>query len=296
MKLTYAHAMDYISGDSFQVWQCIQCQTGITTPQPVTMAPYYPRQYRRYIPLIGKVLKFFYRRRVKHWASQFPGPGMAFEMGCGDGLMLDTLRDLGWKVVGSERTPQAAYYAHYHLRLPVFVGGLETIQPGPHFDLIFLFQVLEHLADPLVTVQRLSQLLRPGGKLIIGVPNFSSWQSKVGQEKWFHLDVPRHLRHYSLRSLQVLLNQSSMEIELINYVSFEHDFYGWVQTILNRLDGSPNRLTRLLMRLTPPDPMHLLHFAAGSILGILLAPLTILSWVFKQGGMIEITARKVEGS
>ena len=210
--------------------------------------------------------------------------------------MLDTLRDLGWKVIGSERTPQAALYAHHVLGLPVFVGGLETIHPGPHFDLIFLFQVLEHLDDPLSVVQQLSQLLSPNGKLIISVPNFSSWQSKIGRDKWFHLDVPRHLRHYSLPSLQALLNQVSMEIEVINYVSFEHDFYGWVQTVLNRIDSSFNRLTRLLMRLMPPDPLNLLHFVAGSILGISLAPVTLISWVFKQGGMIEITARKVEGN
>jgi SAM-dependent methyltransferase len=290
MKLVYSKAGDYITGDHFQVWQCQRCKAGITWPRPDNLSPYYPAKYRRYNPFIGNLLKFLYRQRVKKWSNQFPSPGMAFEMGCGDGLMLDTLRQLGWQVVGSERTPQAAYIPSQMLGLPVFVGGLETIHPSPQFELIFLFQVLEHLDDPVKVIGQLSNLLKPGGKLIIGVPNFAGWQASVGREKWFHLDVPRHLVHYSPSALQTVLEPFGLKIEKISYSSWEHDPYGWVQSILNRLDWRHNRLTRLLMQIDRPGPMNLLHLAVSGGLGLIAMILSPFSWLLQRGGLIEITA------
>ena len=265
LDLVYHEARDYITGDAFQVWQCKCCKAGITAPVPGDLSPYYPVKYRRYNRMIGDILKFLYRRRVQKWSGRFSTPGVAFEMGCGNGLMLDTLRGLGWEVIGSERTVQSAYLPRHSLGLPMFVGGLKSIYPSAHFDLIFLFQVLEHLHDPVKTAQQLLPFLKPNGKLIIGVPNFSSWQAKFGKEKWFHLDVPRHLVHYSPSALETLFKGSDVEIESVSYISWEHDPYGWVQTILNRLDRRSNRLTRLLMQIDPPGVANLLHLVLGGI-------------------------------
>ena len=294
VALVYNNATDYITGDFFQVWQCKSCKAGITWPQPDDLSPYYPTKYRRYNRIVRDILKFFYRQRVKKWSSQFSTPGVAFEMGCGDGLMLDTLRDLGWKVVGSERTFESAYVPGHILGLPVFVGGLESIHPSPQFDLIFLFQVLEHLQDPVKTLQQLLRFLKPHGKLIIGVPNFASWQAKIGQEKWFHLDVPRHLVHYSYSVLETLLKQSGFEIESVSYVSWEHDPYGWVQSILNRLDRRFNRLTRLLMQMEPFSVINLSHLTVGGILGFAAIPLSMVSWSLHRGALIEVTIKLAE--
>jgi SAM-dependent methyltransferase len=176
------------------------------------------------------------------------------------------------------------------LGLPIFVGGIESIQPSPHFDLIFLFQVLEHLEDPVKTIQQLSSFLKPNGKLIIGVPNFSSWQAKVGREKWFHLDVPRHLVHYSLSTLKILLKQCDMEIENVSYISWEHDPYGWVQSILNLLDRRYNRLTRLLMQIDSVDTVNLIHLVLGGAIGFVSVVLSLVSWLLHEGALIEVTA------
>ena len=108
------------------------------------------------------------------------------------------------------------------------------IDPSDRFDLLLLNQVLEHLTDPAPTLKALAGILKPEGKLIIGVPNFDSWQSTFGGNTWFHLDVPRHLHHFSLPSLSVLIGQSGLEIQNVSYASPEHDPYGWVQSALNR--------------------------------------------------------------
>jgi SAM-dependent methyltransferase len=292
LELIYKDAPDYITGHSFQVWQCKNCRAGITWPQPDDLSPYYPEKYRRYNPIILAILRFLYRLRVKKWSDKFPKPGVAFEMGCGDGLMLDTLRSLGWKVIGSERTPQSAYYPRHVLGLPIFVGGVDSIRPSGHFDLIYLFHVLEHLDDPLETLQKFTCMLKADGKLIIGVPNFSSWQAKLGREKWFHLDVPRHLTHYSLATLGFLLDRVGMKVESVGYVSIEHDLYGWVQSVLNRLDQDFNRLTCLFMQLRSPDLINVFQILFGAIIGLLITPIAAISWVLGQGGLIEVTAVK----
>jgi SAM-dependent methyltransferase len=242
------------------------------------------------------ILRILYRQRVKKWSTQFAEFGTAFEMGCGNGIMLETLRNLGWKVIGSERTVQTASIPHRQFGLPLFVGGLDALQPTSHFDLIFLFQVLEHLEDPVSTLQSLASTLKANGKMIVSVPNFSSWQSKYGQEKWFHLDIPRHLMHYSLASLKTLFTQIGMKIEDVSYTSLEHDPYGWIQSILNRVDPKFNRLTRLLMQLDRPDPINITHVIFGIILGVLCVPLAAISWLFRNGGLIEVTAVKLESN
>lgn len=290
VEIAYKSVSDYITGDHFEIWRCNHCSAAITWPLPDNFSPYYPEKYRRYPPIIIKTLKYLYRQRVKKWSSKFLEPGTAFEMGCGDGLMLSSLRDLGWKVFGNERTPQSAYFARHKLGLPIFVGGVGALPLVSSFDLIFLFQVLEHLEDPSGTIQNLSLILKPHGKLIIGVPNFSSWQSRFSGKNWFHLDPPRHLYHYSLPALEILAERSGLKIDSVHYVSLEHDPFGWIQSILNILDRQNNRLSRLLMGIDPPDPINLFHLLLSIILGIICVPLAAISWLIGQGGLIEVTA------
>jgi SAM-dependent methyltransferase len=288
----YDSAPDYVTDAFFQVYQCENCTFAFTSPVPDDLSPHYPTRYRQYHPLIINTLSLLYRQRVKKWNRLFARPGAAFEMGYGDGIMLDNLRRLGWKVFGSERTVEAAHFARHALDMPVFVGGPPAIKPAPVFDLVFLFQVLEHLDNPVDTIRQIGQFLTPNGKLIIGVPNFSGWQRRFSGKKWFHLDVPRHLSHFSAQSLDTLVKTAGLEIERVGFVSFEHDPYGWVQSLLNMLDSQPNRLTRLLMGV---DPMGFKNFAQVIFavpLGVVGMILAILSWMFKSGAVIEVIVRK----
>jgi len=289
MMLHYPRADDYITGDRFEVWRCRVCGSGRTLPSPADAEKYYPTKYRQYNSLIARILEILYRRRVGRWTKLFAVPGSVFEVGCGNGLMLDMLRRLGWRVAGNERTEQSARIAREQYGVPVVVGGLDAMDPSDRFDLLLMIQVLEHLEDPMPTVKALAGLLKPGGKLIIGVPNFVSWQSVFGGNTWFHLDVPRHLHHFSLPSLVVLLGHQGLEIQSVSYASAEHDPYGWVQSALNRVDGRQNRLTRLLMRIDPPNALNLLHLAIGCVVGLVAIPLSIVSWIARRGALIEIT-------
>ena len=292
VRVRYERAADYITGDVFEVWQCESCGAGQTLPMPADMAVYYPAGYRQYNRGIALILRVLYGRRVARWAKLFKTPGAAFEMGCGNGLMLHMLRRRGWQVTGSERAGEAARIARESFGLTVVEGGVDALDAALRFDLILLIQVLEHLDDPAAAIQKLADRLAPGGRLVIGVPNFASWQAGFGGAFWFHLDVPRHLRHFSLASLAVLLRGRGLEITGVSYVSPEHDPYGWVQSLLNRIDAGPNRLTRLLMGLDPPGLVNLLHLAAGCVLFVAAIPLSAVSWAARRGALLEVTCER----
>ena len=292
LRVIFPNARDYITGERFTIWRCSNCGVASTELNSDDLSPYYPTRYRRYSPLILTMLKVLYRMRVERWIKPFSQPGYAYEMGCGDGLMLDALRKNGWRVLGSERNDEMLVHARETLQIPVFAGDPDTLPAKPTFDLIILFQVLEHLPDPAKTLSTLAALLNPDGHLVIGVPNFESWQARFGGVKWFHLDVPRHLFHYTPTALRQALERAELVVTETNYVSPEHDPFGWVQTILNRLDSRPNRLTRLLMRLDRPGPVNLLHLGLGCFIGVLCLPLSLLSWMTGKGAIMQMTAQK----
>ena len=294
-RVAIAHARDYISEEAFQVWRCGTCGVGFTTPSPLSMERFYPIHYRRYGTFTRSILRFFYRRRVFSWVESGGAPGMALEVGLGPGWMLSALRKRGWKVIGTERILQSISHLRGEDSLPVFIGGLEAIKAVQRFDLIILFHVLEHLSDPVEVIKRCADLLKPGGTLVVSVPNFDSWQARIAKEKWYHLDVPRHLYHFSPQSLTSLLRGAGFEVRKTSFISLEHDPYGWEQSCLNLLGFKHNLLTKILMGTERRSVLSLSGFAMGIVLVFLLFPsllLSLASWFASAGATVEILAVK----
>jgi SAM-dependent methyltransferase len=288
-------ATDYVTGETFQVRRCAYCGLAFTYPQPVSMDRFYPSRYRRYSWFVQAILEFLYRRRVRSWVQGLGSSGRALEVGCGAGWMLCALRQQGWKVVGNERTFQGAVCASSMNNLPVFVGGLAALKLEPRFDLIILFQVLEHLSDPLETLQQCAMLLKPGGSLVVAVPNLDSWQARLAGPSWYHLDVPRHLFHFSTRSLSTILELVGLTIHRIRFSSLEHDPYGWAQSFLNLLGFRQNLLTKALMGLDRRSVLSPAGFIMAFIGSLLMIPsllLAVSSWLAEAGALVEIQAVK----
>ncbi len=136
--------------------------------------------------------------------------GRVLDIGVGDGDFLDHLGRLGWRVEGTDFSAEAARLASTRLGgITVRVGSIEELDlEHEQFDLITLWDVLEHLYNPLDALRRIHSLLKPGGLLIISVPNFASLESRLLGRSWGHLDVPRHLTHFTSDSLAKMLESS----------------------------------------------------------------------------------------
>jgi SAM-dependent methyltransferase len=217
----YGEAFDYLTGDRFALGRCQSCGIVFTDPAPTDLDRHYPPRYRKYRGIVELPLGALYRRRARRWARAFARPGRALEIGCGQGAMLDELRRAGWGVLGVERAGARAD------GLPVVAATLDQVGPDEGFDLVILFQTLEHLPHPLAALRQCRRLLAPGGRLVVSVPNHASWQARWFGGEWFHLDVPRHLFHFTPGSLRACLDRAGFTIERLHHVNLEQDNF-WV--------------------------------------------------------------------
>lgn len=100
--------------------------------------------------------------------------------------------------------PAAAAVAEMRARgIDAHEGVLATVALEPAcFDFAVFQHSLEHTPDPVGDLRVACAALRPGGLVLISVPNFGSWQRRVFGSSWFHLDVPRHRVHFTAASLE----------------------------------------------------------------------------------------------
>lgn len=79
-----------------------------------------------------------------------------------------------------------------------------------NFDAVVFQHSLEHVAEPLEDVRLAAERLRPGGLLLVSLPNFGSWQAQRFGSNWFHLDLPRHRSHFTARGIDLLLRRAGL--------------------------------------------------------------------------------------
>jgi SAM-dependent methyltransferase len=286
----YADARDPITLDHFHVMRCSVCALAFTAPRPADLDRYYPQRYRAYGPMVTRVLQTLYSWRVSRWVRMKPKGGSVLEVGCGPGLMLAAFKRRGWTVLGIERNEAAAEIGRSKFGVDIVSTPIEYLPSEARFDLIIMFQVLEHIGDPVELLRECSKRLAPNGKLIVNVPNFSSWQARFTGSKWLHLDVPRHLLHYNPQTLATTLDRAGLNLSRVSFASPEHDPYGWVESTINLITTRPNTLTRFLMGLDRFGLRTIISIILGAALLPPAVILSCISWMAKRGALMEATA------
>lgn len=115
-------------------------------------------------------------------------------------------------------------------------GPLEQAgYPSSHFDAVILWHVFEHLTDPQAYLKIITDILKPGGKLIIAVPNIDSLQAQWLKGHWLHLDPPRHLFLQGPLDLDRCLSGYGFTRTAISFYQAEQNIFGWIQSWLNQL-------------------------------------------------------------
>ena len=120
------------------------------------------------------------------------------------------------------------------------------------FDTITCWHVLEHVQHPMALAKWAHANLKPGGIFQVTVPNLASWQARMFDKDWLHLDVPRHRYHFSPDTLAKLLDDAGFEIVHSTTFALEYDLFGWLQSALNRVCTRPNVLFEKLTAKTTP--------------------------------------------
>ncbi len=287
--MRYQGVRDPITLQSFDVLFCETCEMGVTAPQPADLGAYYGDRYYGDRHWITTAYCQWRRLRVINLTLGRGPRHSILDVGCGDGTFLRAARRKGWKVSGTE----------LNVALPAGAGlqvwsSLRDIDI--RFDCVTAWHVLEHLRDPLESVREMKRLLAPGGALILAVPDARGAQARCFGRFWFHLDVPRHLFHFHLRSLRALLEAAGFELVDVWHHELEYDLFGWIQSALNAMLAMPNVLFDFLTR-RPRRTGYLpilwsLLFAAASLPGAFV--LTVISTLARKGGTLIVAARPRE--
>jgi SAM-dependent methyltransferase len=249
-------ARDFVTGDTFEVARCGACGLATTSPQPLgeALGRYYPPGYhgessaQRFPAPVEALQRLLYRGRARA-VEQLAGarPGLVLDIGCGRGHLLDAFRRRGWQVQGTELSERSARFPREVLGLPVHVGPADRLPFEPStFDAVTMWHVLEHWPDPRLAIAEAHRLLRPDGVFMVGVPNFASPEARLCRDRWFHLDVPRHLCHLTPASLDSALSEAGFEPVRRSFLAPEFDAFSFTQSALNLLGLRHNALYDLL--------------------------------------------------
>lgn len=225
-----------VSHQRFEIWHCNNCSARFTQDIPAQEAIgafYASENYISHSDTKeGLVNRLYHTVRKRTLQSKMQlvkketgkKQGTLLDIGCGTGAFLNTMQQAGWKITGLEpdeqaRNKAAALY-NISAREP---GQLFNLPPGG-FDAITMWHVLEHVHDLHGYVAQLKKLLAPGGRIFIAVPNYTSYDASVYKEYWAAYDVPRHLYHFSPRSMDVLTGMYGLTVNAIHPMWFD-SFY-----------------------------------------------------------------------
>jgi SAM-dependent methyltransferase len=294
-----------LKSDQLCLRRCLQCGTGWTYPRPSVAElesqysqSYYGPENVKFISIMEGIVEWITARRAKWIDQQIEGHSRILEIGCGRGLLLSSLSQLGHECHGTERSELAARRALRQVGIKVQVGALEKSHfQRDYFDLVVLWHVLEHLENPAETLALAGELLRIGGLLIVEVPNLTSLQSRLTGRHWLHLDLERHLFHFSAQGLRTLLETTGFEVTAKGTFSWEQCPFGALQSFLNCLGTQPDIFYKILKReVVLSLPARILHYALA---GTLVLPATAFAGfevLWGDGGVVRLTARKSQRS
>jgi SAM-dependent methyltransferase len=284
---------------------CCGCGLGSLHPMPSPheIAGWYPEEYygpggNKFESLVEVLVRLVGGRHARHLSRGLAKGARILDLGCGRGVLLGALADRGFEVHGVERSESAVRGADPRAKIQIAEDLVSAGYPAEYFDEVIVWHVLEHLPDPAATLAEIRRILRPGGKVIVAVPNFSSLQARWAGPDWFHLDPPRHLYHFPLSALLRLLRGAGFAPVSVHHFSLRQNPFGWVQSALNRRPALPkNALYVLLHGRGPGESLPLdartrvrlrLAYLLGMPIALVLAVLA--SWL-RDGATVHVVAR-----
>lgn len=214
----YLEVADYfLTQEKFQLQKCEQCDLVLTNPYPDKdhLPKYYesndyfshPNKKQSIFSFLYNSVKILNLRYKYKVATSGLEVGRILDIGCGAGDFLSVAKNNGWAIEGVEPNQEARKYTAEKLGKQIFSIEEFNLLNDHSFDVITMWHVLEHVEDINQQALELQRLLKPGGRLIIALPNICSFDAEHYGKYWAGWDVPRHLFHFSFTSIQSLLKK-----------------------------------------------------------------------------------------
>lgn len=238
--------------------------------------------------VFDKILNREYKGTLKILKAFTKQTGSLLDFGSGKGKFGSLAKDNGWQVKCIETSPERAAYAKniYGLEVSTAFYSAGNIF-NTWFDALTLFHVLEHLPDPKPLLgQLIKDNLKKDGLVVIEVPNIKSWQSRIAKDRWIHLDVPRHINHFSPGRLDGFIREIGLEPVKRTFFSYHLGVLGMVDSLLRIFGYNKNIIYELKNRKSK---------ALIVKVAILLPFAVLMEWIASslgKGGVIRVYARR----
>jgi SAM-dependent methyltransferase len=268
----------------YRLAECRSCGLIYLNPRPYSwdIPRYYPESYAPFTrqKLSSRARTWLHSRSVNELSHLVGSPNRVLDVGCGTGELLQAIRNGGnTNLTGVEPSRQAASIAIEQRGLDVRVGTLEQQQfPDASVDTVLLSHVLEHLPSPSNTMKEIERILKPGGAVVIWVPNARSFAARYLGRFWMGWDVPRHLYAFTPGSLYRLLELTELQAGEILHERHAIE-WAWGLRLLVQEKLHSHRLNSILATLHP-------------VTALLLTPLGVLSAGFRRSGRIRMICHK----
>ncbi|MAG32385.1 MAG: hypothetical protein CL908_16000 [Deltaproteobacteria bacterium] len=252
--------------DGYGIHQCRSCDLLFVTnvPDAKSLAAHYGNDYlARAAPYAGRIdspnsaSRLNARARVRAIRAEVSG-GCLLDVGCAGGEFLIEAFPY-FDVRGVEVTEESAARARKRgLSISVAADLSELVAEGRRFDVITLWDVIEHLPDPLGVLRQARALLRPGGALYMTTGDAASFVARISGKRWHLLTPPLHLFFFTPSSIGWMLERAGFSSPKISYPS-QKALLGFAAFKL--ADRAPSPSTRALRRLI--DRLPIRHWAFG---------------------------------
>lgn len=225
----------------FKIVECTKCKLKYLSPRPKKkfIGKYYLEDYwgRNLMDFEYKNIQLekerekLYKNIYKN-ILQVRKKGSIFDIGAGTGIFLTKFKDLGWDVDGIELSREAVKYSRKVNNIKLKTGDFNDMKLNrKSYDVVTLNSSLEHTYNPKKALARVYSLLKKDGMVVVTVPNIDSLGAKLFKRKWLPLHPPKHLYHFSEKTLKNMLKNCSFEIKRVSHWYFQHGYYGIFESI-----------------------------------------------------------------
>ncbi|MDD3905553.1 MAG: class I SAM-dependent methyltransferase [Candidatus Omnitrophica bacterium] len=201
--------------------RCGGCGCGYTDKFPIDTADVYSDNSYIGLARSGYLDNVEYRKKrfaaerlglIEKYAATEPGSSRLLDVGCGTGWFLEAARERGYDIAGQELGKGLAKFTSEKLNIKVWDVPLSEKPDVSGFDVITLFDVIEHIPDPKNMVRNIRKLLKPGGIAMIYTPNFDSLAFRYMKEKSNLVMPAEHLFYFTPSSLRAILEENNLEV------------------------------------------------------------------------------------
>jgi len=281
---------------SFPLSRCGACGTAVTGGESPGPGAYEQGVYAPGEPRGAVVVRALQRATVGQPARVLARAGLApgarvLDAGAGRGRLVAELGRRGFVAEGIEPSARSAAAAQA-AGLAVARRSIDEHEDSG-LDAVVLWHVLEHLDDPASALERVRSWLRPGGLVLVGVPNVESLQARIAGPAWMHFDAPRHRMHLTPRGLEALFARSGLESARTDHMVWEHNPTAMWMALLSRAGMSPAYPFHLLKRNAPAGGRDLVLTIAGvPLLGVAMAVEAAAAGARRGGTIIGVGRRQ----